>query len=86
MTTSANPTPTPTESNVSPSELSEIWRAIGRLEGTTNAILEGQQEQRAEFKADLREMNRRIDRLFYTIIAIGGAMVVAVFASRFVGS
>ncbi len=130
MTTSADPAPTPATPDASPSELSEIWRAIGRLEGTAAALLEGQreikngQEQlkqelraesqagqrelraefqagqqelraefqagqrelRAEFQAGFLEVNRRIDRLFYTILAGGGALLVAIFASRFVGS
>ncbi len=108
MTTSADPAPTPATPDASPSELSEIWRAIGRLEGTAAALLEGQreikngQEQlkqelraesqagqrelRAEFQTELREVNRRIDRLFYTILAGGGTLLVAIFASRFVGS
>ena len=97
MTTSANPAPAPTDPDSSPSQLSEIWRAIGGLEGTGNALLEGQrelkegqeqmkQELRAEFRADIREVNRRIDRLFYLILGIGGALVVSVYASRFIGS
>ncbi len=125
MTTSTNPASMPTEPEASPSELSEIWRAIGRLEGTANALLEGQrqlregqeqlkvtfqaeqqelraefkaeqqelraefkaeqQELRAEFKADLREVNRRVDRLFYAIMGIGGALMVSIYASRFIG-
>ena len=48
-------------------------------------IQAGQQELRAEIQAGLREVNPRVDRLFYTILAFGGAMIVAVFASRFVG-
>ncbi len=59
----------------------DVWRAIGRLEGQTAALLEGQ----GEIKAELREVNRRIDRLFYAILAVGGALFVAVFASRFIG-
>lgn len=125
MTTSTNPAPVPAEPGASPSELSEIWRAIGRLEGTAAALLEGQrelkegqqelraefkagqqelraefktgqqeqraefkaeqQEQRAEFKADLREVHRRLDRMFYAFIGIGGALIVSVYASRFIG-
>ena len=82
MTTSANPAPTPTGPEASPSELSETWRAIGRLEGTADALLEGQRDLRE----GQRDLNRRMDRLFYTILGIGGAIIVAVFASRFVGS
>lgn len=84
MTPTADPGPSPSDS--SPSELSEIWRAIGRLEGTANALLEGQRRQENRIDTGFQEVNRRIDRLFYTVLGIGGAIVVAVFASRFVGS
>ena len=101
MTTSANPTPAPADP--APSEYGELWRAIGRLEGTAAALLEGQrelkegqqelraeiqasqQELRAEFQSGLQEVNRRVDRLFYAMLGIGGALLVATFASRFVG-
>ena len=105
MTTGANPAPAPTDPGASPSELSEIWRAIGRLEGTAAALLEGQrelkegqqelkQELRAEFQAGQqelraeagqRETNRRIDRLFYLMLGIGGALLVSVYATQFIG-
>jgi hypothetical protein len=55
-------------------DAAEVWRAIGRLEGDTAAL-----------KEDQREMNRHVDRLFYTILAVGGALLVATFASRFIG-
>lgn len=45
MTTSSDPTPTTTESEDSSSELSRIWRAIGRLEGTTAILLENQRHR-----------------------------------------
>ena len=126
MTTSADPAPTPAEPGASTSELTEIWRAIGRLEGTAAALLEGQRELkegqqelrsefrteqqelrtefkteqqelrtefkaeqqglRSEFKADLREVNRRLDRMFYAFLGIGGALLVSVYASRFIGA
>ncbi len=82
MTTSANPAPAPTDPGASPFESYETWRAIGRLEGTADALLEGQRELRE----GQRDLNRRMDRLFYTILGIGGAIIVAVFASRFIGS
>ena len=70
----------------------EVWRAIGRLEGTTAALLEGQREIKAGLEETnrrsdegLRETNRRIDRLLYANIAIGGALFVAIFVSRFIG-
>ena len=101
MTTSANPTPAPADP--APSEYGELWRAIGRLEGTAAALLEGQrelkegqeqlraefqagqQELRTEIQSGLQEVNRRVDRLFYAMLGIGGALLVATFASRFIG-
>ena len=68
-------------SDVSSSESSEIWRAIGRLEGTDNALLDGQQD----LKQGQRELHRRMDRMFYAILGIGGALLVSVYASRFIG-
>lgn len=89
ITAGANPAQTPTEPEASVSQLSEIWRAIGRLEGTADALLEGQRELR-EGQRDLREgqrdLNRRMDRLFYTILGVGGAIIVAVLASNFIGN
>ena len=58
-----------------------IWRAIGRIEGDIISLKEGQDE----IKADLREVNRRVDRLFYAILAVGGGLFVAIFASRLIG-
>ena len=107
MTTSANPTPVPTDPDASPSQSSEIWRALGQLESTAAALLAGQgelkegleklgrelseehrrdrQELREEYKADLREVNRRVDRVFYAILGIGGALLVPVYVSIFLG-
>jgi hypothetical protein len=69
-----------------------VWRAIGRLEGEITALKEGQSEIRAEIRDvrdgmhdGLREVNRRVDRLFYAILAVGGALFVAIFASRLIG-
>ena len=42
-------------------------------------------ELRDEFKADLREVHRRMDRMFFAFIAIGGALLVSAYASRFIG-
>ena len=69
---------TETENRV---DAAEVWRAIGRLEGDTATLKEGQRE----ISNDLREANRRIDRLFYAVLAVGGALFVAIFASQFVG-
>ncbi len=43
------------------------------------------QELRNEFKADQRESNRRMDRMFYAILGIGGALLVSVYATQFIG-
>lgn len=59
----------------------DMWRAIGRLEGATAALLEGQREIRTSLQA----LTQRLDRLFYTILAVGGAVIAAVIASRFIG-
>ena len=66
----------------------DMWRAIGRLEGATAALLEGQREikeDQREIKASLQAVNQRVDRLFYTILAVGGTVIAAVIASRFIG-
>ena len=84
MTTSAEQTTSQAE--LSPSDYAELWRAIGRLEGTASALLEGQRELRSDLDVGLREMNRRIDRMFYAVLGVGGALLVSVYASRFIGS
>ena len=75
----------------------ELRQTIGRLEGRVESLADGQRELREETQAgqrDLRnemqvgfaEMNRRIDRLFYAILAIGGGIVAAVLADRFISA
>ncbi len=52
----------------------------------TNRRLEtGLSETNRRLETGLSETNRRIDRVFYTILAVGGALLAAVFAARFVG-
>ncbi len=58
------------------------WRAIGRLEGKVDALLEG---QRASQEGQ-RDLSRRIDRLFYAILGIGGALLAAILATQYFGS
>ena len=103
-----------TETDPSSPVNADMWRAIGRLEGATGALLEGQREIKAgleetqrefrsaleetrrelrtsleenqrEFRSALDTTNQRIDRLFYAMIAVGGALVATVLASRFIG-
>ncbi len=80
-------------------DAAEVWRAIGRMEGDIAAVKEVQIEIRAEMREGFREsqaryldlqigmrdVNRLVDRLFYTILAVGGALLAAFIASRFIG-
>ncbi len=80
-------------------ETSELWRAIGRLESDNATLKQGQREIAAALEANSRRIDnancvkhgrfnhdtRRIDWLFYATVAMGGALVIAIFASRFVG-
>ena len=79
-----------------PVDYGELRQTIGRLEGRVESLPDGQRELREETQAgqrDLRnevqvgfaEMNRRIDRLFFAILAIGG-VVAAVLADRFISA
>ena len=63
------------------SDTATLWRALGRVEGAVSALLEGQRE----IKMQLASVNRRVDRLLYAIMAVGGAAIAAAFVSRFVG-
>ena len=58
----------------------EVWRAVGRLEGRVDAL----QDDIREIKEALLEVNRRIDRMYYAMLGMGGALLAAIFASRFV--
>ena len=46
----------------------------------------GLAEVRTELKTGLLEVNRRVDRLFYAILAMGGALFVAIVVSNFTNS
>ncbi len=63
----------------------EIARAVGRLEGIAEALVDGQRQLRQDLNEGLRETNRRIDRLQYTMIGFGIALIVAVVASNLFG-
>ena len=58
-------------------DAAEVWRAIGRLEGDTAALIEGQREIREE----IREVRAWMIRMFYAIIGIGGAILVMLVAT-----
>ena len=69
------------------------------LEETNRRMDEGLRETRAgleetnrrldeglrEIRAGLEATNRRVDRVFYAILAVGGALLVAVFVNRIIG-
>ena len=50
------------------------WRAIGRLEYNLSRL-----------RKDFRELGRRVDRLFYAVIGIGGALLTTILATRYFG-
>ena len=58
-------------------DAADVWRAIGRLEGDTASLLEGQRNIREE----VREVRAWMIRLFYAIIGMGGAIVVMLIAT-----
>ena len=58
-------------------DAAEVWRAIGRLEGDTASLIEGQRNIREE----IREIRSWLIRLFYVIIGMGGAIVVMLIAT-----
>ena len=71
----------------------ELRHTLGRVEGRVESLAEGQREIREEMRAGqnenrsgFAEMNRRIDRMFYAILAFGGGVVAAVLADRFISS
>ena len=51
------------------------WRAIGRLEGDLSGLRE-----------DVRELGCRVDRLFYAVIGMGGALLATILATRYFGA
>ena len=59
---------------------------IGRLEGQVESLAEGQRESKEETRNGFAEVSWRIDRLFYAILAIGGGLVAAVLADRFISA
>ena len=71
----------------------ELRHTLGRVERRVESLAEGQRDLREEqrqSREDTRngfaEVNRRIDRLFYAILAIGGSLVAAVLADRFISA
>ena len=65
-------------------DAAEVWRAIGRLEGDTAALKEGQRalaEGQRGLREEIREVREWVVRLFYAVLAVGGAIVVALIVA-----
>ena len=64
-------------------DLRMLNQRVGHLESDTATLKKGQRE----IKADLKSLNERIDKMLYAAaIAVGGALVVAILASNFIGN
>ena len=76
-----------------------IWHTLGRLEEGQRQLESSVADLREELRGGVRDVNGRIDqvneridqvsgridRLFYAIVGIGGAIVVAIVASNYLG-
>ena len=76
-----------------------IWHTLGTLKKGQRGLDEGQRRLEAallenqrrtdtallDLQAGLRDVNRRIDRLFYAIIGMGGALLAATLVGQFLG-
>ena len=79
-----------------PVDLVALSRALGNLEATTEALKAGQEDIRESLRDINRRFdevtrryddnNRRINRLYYAIIGMGSALIIAVLASNFLGN
>lgn len=76
-------------------EIDNIWHTLGRLEEgqrRTEAAISDLRDGMRDIQAGMRDVNQRvdrlngrIDRLFYAIIGIGGAFLVATLVGQFLG-
>ncbi len=67
----------------------ELRHILGRVESLAENLCDLREEQRQsreETRNGFAEVNRRIDRLFYAILAVGGGLVAAVLADRFISA
>lgn len=53
-----------------------LQQAVGKLQGTVDSLLEGQRE----IKADQRDLGKKVDRLLFAVIAVGGTVGGSVIA------
>ena len=76
-------------------DATHVWRAIAQFEGKQNMMLKRIEQIARHFdnmearftrlEARVDRLEAKVERLLYAMIAIGGALFVAIFASRFVG-
>lgn len=76
-----------------PVDYGELRHTLGRVEGRVESLAEGQRDLREEQRQSMEEtrsgfaeVNRRIDRLFYAILAVGSAFIAALLADRFISA
>ena len=58
----------------------ELTGRVGALETAMQELRADLREMRSEHQADLRQVNARIDRVFYSVIGVGVAIVGALVA------
>ena len=56
-------------------------RNLGRLEGQVSILLRNVEEQRQQSREDHRELSARIDKHFYWMLGLCGAIIIAVIGS-----
>ena len=93
MTTEATQGSQPaTPPEMEASDVREVYRSLGNLERGQSEIKErlDRQDQRFDRQDErsdrqFAEVNRRIDRLWYTIVGIGAALAVGYILDRVLG-
>ena len=58
-------------------DAAQVWRAIGRLEGDTASI----KEELKHIREDIRDFRALVIRLLFALLAVGGAILVALIAA-----
>ena len=90
MTTEATQNPQGPQPTVM--DIAEIYRILGRLEAEQTQAKEhlirieqrfDRQDERNEQR--FRDVNRRIDRLWYTIVGIGAALAIGYVLDKVIG-
>ncbi len=65
-----------------------LWRAVGNLEANVIRLLEGQQklgDSQQQLQQEVRvaqaDTNRRVDRLLYAVLGVGGGVIALLAAA-----